>query len=285
VSVQHELRSGIGVNVGYFRTWYGNFTATDNLLVTAADYDSYCIVAPTDSRLPEGGGERICGLMAIKPSAFGRVSNHLTQASDYGKQTEVYNGFDVTVNARFGDGGLLSGGLSTSQTVTDNCEVLAELPELATTAAPSRFCRVAPPWSAGTQVKLSGAYNLPWGFRTAVVYQNVAGPPTTATYVASQAVVTPSLGRPLAGGANATASVELIEPNAWFQEGRVSHISISLTRAFTVGRMRLHPAMDFHNALNANPVIALNTRYGPAWQNVQGVLPPRLIKFGLRADF
>ena len=24
-SVQHELRPGIGVNLGYFRTWYGGF--------------------------------------------------------------------------------------------------------------------------------------------------------------------------------------------------------------------------------------------------------------------
>ena len=38
-SVQHELRPNVSVDVGYFRTWSGNFTVTDNTLVTPADYD------------------------------------------------------------------------------------------------------------------------------------------------------------------------------------------------------------------------------------------------------
>ena len=29
---------GFGLTVGYFRTWYGNKTVTDNLAVTSADY-------------------------------------------------------------------------------------------------------------------------------------------------------------------------------------------------------------------------------------------------------
>src|SRR5262245_8986381 len=33
-SVQHELRPGLAVNVGYFRTWYGNFTVSNNTAVT-----------------------------------------------------------------------------------------------------------------------------------------------------------------------------------------------------------------------------------------------------------
>ena len=285
VSVQHELRRGFGVNVGYFRTWYGNFTATDNVLISPADYDSYCLAAPADSRLPGGGGQQVCGLMAIKPTSFGRVSNLLAPASDYGKQTEVYTGLDFTVNARFGNGGLLSGGLSTSQTETDNCDVLAKLPELATTAAPSRFCRVAPPWSAGTQVKIFGSYRLPWDLRTSVIYQNMAGAPTTASVVATNAQITPVLGRPLAGGANSTATVELIAPNSLYVEDRINQVNISLSRTFRFGKARLNPTVDFHNAFNANTVIGMNTRYGPAWQNVTNVFPPRMIKFGVRADF
>jgi hypothetical protein len=285
-SVQHEVRPGIGVTVGYFRTWYGNFVATDNVLVTPADYDGYCLTGPSDARLPDSGGERICGLMAIKPSAFGRVRNLVAHASDYGQQSEVYNGVDVTINARFGNGGVVSGGLATSQTVTDNCEVLAALPELAgTNAAPSRFCRVAPPWSAATQLKLFGSYPLPLDLRVSAVYQNVAGPATTATFVAGNAQVTPALGRPLAGGATSTASVELIEPNSLFREGRISQLNLSVTRTFRVGRTRVQPNLDLHNALNTNAVLLVNSRYGPAWQNVQGVLTPRMVKLGVRVDF
>ena len=74
VSFQHELVTGLGLSVGYYRTWYGNFYVTDNILVSAADYDSYCITAPNDPRLPNGG-EQICGLLDVKPAKFGQVSN------------------------------------------------------------------------------------------------------------------------------------------------------------------------------------------------------------------
>ena len=48
LSLQHELVTGIGLNVGYYRTWYGNFVVTDNTLVSPSDYDPYCITAPTN---------------------------------------------------------------------------------------------------------------------------------------------------------------------------------------------------------------------------------------------
>ena len=92
------------VNVGYYRTWYGGFTVTENLAVTAADFDTFCITAPVDSRLPNSG-ERVCGLYDIKPAAFGLVNNQVTQASNYGKQTQIYNGIDATVNMRFAAAG------------------------------------------------------------------------------------------------------------------------------------------------------------------------------------
>ena len=51
-SVQHELRPGMAVNVGFFRNAWYDYTQVDNLLVTPAEYDPYCITAPVDSRLP-----------------------------------------------------------------------------------------------------------------------------------------------------------------------------------------------------------------------------------------
>jgi hypothetical protein len=62
VSIQHELRPGFGLNVGYFRTSFGNFRVTDNRTLTPADYDPFCITVPRDSRIPGGGGNQLCGL-------------------------------------------------------------------------------------------------------------------------------------------------------------------------------------------------------------------------------
>lgn len=61
---------------------HGNFTVTDNLRVTAADYDEYWITAPSGGRLPGGGGFPICGLYDITPEAFSRGVNSLVPCAD-----------------------------------------------------------------------------------------------------------------------------------------------------------------------------------------------------------
>ncbi len=84
-SLQHELLPGIGVSVGYFRTSWQNFTATDNLTVAPQDYDPYCITLPTDAQLPGGGGTSLCGLYDLNPSKFGQPANNVvTPASQFG---------------------------------------------------------------------------------------------------------------------------------------------------------------------------------------------------------
>ncbi len=45
VQVQQELLPRVSVNVGYFRRWFGNFLATDNLAVKASDYSTFSITA------------------------------------------------------------------------------------------------------------------------------------------------------------------------------------------------------------------------------------------------
>ena len=65
VSVQQQLVPGVALNVGYFRTWYGNLQATANTAQTAGDFDEFCVRA--SARLGDGGA-RICGLYDLKPA-------------------------------------------------------------------------------------------------------------------------------------------------------------------------------------------------------------------------
>ena len=138
VSVQQQLRANMGLTVGYFRTWYGGFQALDNTLVTPADYDPFCITAPTDSRLPGSvSGKQFCGIYDINPAKFGQVNNLRTLSSHYGKMSEVFDGVDVTIGARFGQGGQVQGGLATGRTVTDNCGLVIDSPSTVTAGSPA----------------------------------------------------------------------------------------------------------------------------------------------------
>ena len=56
LSVQQQIFTRMSVEVGYYRRSFDGFTLTDNLALTNADLTPYTVVAPSDSRLPNGGG-------------------------------------------------------------------------------------------------------------------------------------------------------------------------------------------------------------------------------------
>ena len=292
------------MNVGYFRTWYGGQLVTDNEAVPASDYDTYCITAPTDSRLPGGGGNRICGLYDVKPAFFGRVDNLVTQASNFGDgQTQVYNGVDLTLSGRFAGGGQFSGGLSVGRTATDNCYIndnpsltspaflnVVALPAGTLVPRNSEFCKVTPPWSSSTQVKFLAVYPLPWDIETSAIFQNSPGVPITASYVVTNQQVVAALGRnlaacPAAGVCNATVRTELIPPNTQF-EPRLTQVDMRVSRLFRLpGTTRVRGSLDIYNIFNASSVLAMVPTYGASWQNAAQVLSARLLRVSAQLDF
>jgi hypothetical protein len=282
--VQQELRPGVALNLAYYRTWYGNFTVTDNRATTAADYDEYCITEPVDPRLPGGGGSRICGLYDISPTKFGLVNNEVVDASSFGERKQVYDGIEVAVNARFNRGAILSGGVSTGKTVTNECYVVDTPEQL-------RFCEVTLPWRGQTQVKLSGAYPLPWwGLQVSAVLQNLPGAPISASYVASNAEVAPSLGRNLGqcrGAATCNGQVtiaNLFEPNTMFED-RLNQFDLRFIKRIPWGRASMMGTFDIYNLFNASTVTDITTRYGSSWLVPLRILPGRLFKFGAQVEF
>jgi hypothetical protein len=119
-----QLRPRLALNAAYIRRGYGNFTVTENLLRTPADYNPYCLTAPLNAGLPGGGGNQICGCYDVKPRKFSATTNNLvTFASRFGTQTEVYDGFDLSVSARTERGVIMQGGLNSGRTSLNNCFV------------------------------------------------------------------------------------------------------------------------------------------------------------------
>ena len=82
--MQHELLPRVSLDVGYYRRTFGNQTVTDNLDVTPADFDTFCITAPTDARLGSVSGSQVSGLYDITPAKAGLASNQIiTFAKNY----------------------------------------------------------------------------------------------------------------------------------------------------------------------------------------------------------
>jgi hypothetical protein len=275
--IQHELHSGVGLNVTYFRTSYLNFTATDNRAVAPTDYSPFCVAAPTNAALGSYSGQLLCGLYDLNPSKLGQVNNYVTALGPYGTMSDVFNGVDVSVSARFGKGGVVQGGVSTGQEVMDNCVVI-DSPQ----AARPGFCKTTNPWSAQTQLKVFGSYPLPWwGLQVSGTFQNLPGVTYNANLVYTSAQVASSLGRNLSAG---TVSVPLV-PNFVLFQPRFSQTDLRLTKMITVAKLRMQLQADGYNLFNSSAVLALNSSYGALWQQPTAVLGPRLVKFGVQVDW
>jgi hypothetical protein len=278
--IQHELIPRVGISAMYFRRSFGNFQLTDNLAVGPEDYDPFCITAPSDPRLPSGGGQRICGLYDLNPSKLGQVDNLITLSSKYGQQEEVYNGVDLTVNARMRNGVLLQGGMSTGTTTTDSCDagLKPDNPSVL-------YCHVETPFL--TSVKFLASYALPWGIQVAGTYQNEPGPQITANYIAGNAQIAPSLGRNLASGPNGTVTVNVVPPGTLYGK-RMQQLDIRFAKLLSIGKTKTRASLDFYNALNGNAPLAVNSSYGTngaPWQVPLNILPARLIKFAMLVNF
>src|SRR5207249_10794768 len=120
-SVQHEVVPRVSIEAGYNRRWWGNFFVTDNVLTTAADYDTYSLAIPQHDNLPGG----TASFVAITPAAAARGSqNYMTSETDYGAaRTSYWHGVDFTATARLASGITVQGGTSTGRAVRNNCEV------------------------------------------------------------------------------------------------------------------------------------------------------------------
>ncbi|MEO8257491.1 MAG: carboxypeptidase regulatory-like domain-containing protein [Acidobacteriota bacterium] len=274
--VQHQLLPRVGVDVSYFRRWYGNFTVNDNLLVAASDYSPYSIIAPVDARLPGGGGYAVSDLFNLNPDKVGRVNTLFTMASNYGKQIEHWNGMDVTLNLRLRQGTVVQGGMSTGRTSTDSCDIVAKVDN------PSAlYCHVDTAFL--TQVKFLGTYAVPkLDVQIAATFRSVSGPAILANYIATNAVVQPSLGRPLSGGA-ANVTVNLVQPGTIYGE-RSNLLDMRFSKIFKLSRYRTSLNVDLSNMLNSSAVTTLNNNFA-TWQVPTNIDLARFAKISANFDF
>jgi hypothetical protein len=310
-TIEQQLSPTFAFAATYARTIYGGFTVTDNLNLTPADFDPYCITVPTDPRLPRSG-QQLCGLWDQRTSPA--TSNLVTFSDNYvnkyqfpdytqSAQTEHFNGFDLQLTSRLPRRGSLAGGWSVGNTIQNtaisanggqvnnsysNCYVV-DNPELLTSQVSP--CAVNTPYQH--RFRFNGSFELPWaGVQLAGVYQDLPGPLIAAnvTYTSAQinAQSTGALGRPLRAS---TRTIDVLSPFSMFGD-RFREVDVRASKLVRMGGRRLQLNVDVYNLLNASTATFIQNTYsapGAAaaspWLRPTQVMDGRFVKFSAQFDF
>jgi hypothetical protein len=299
-SIQQQVLPRTSVEFNYSRRWLNNFTVTDNLATATGDYRPFSIVAPTDSRLGGSSGQTITSLFAqTQAAALTTPNNFNTLAQNFGNQYQHFNGFLMNVQSRVRSGLTLSGGFNTGKTVSDNCDIRAQIPELTvggivSAAGPgvnaaNPWCHIDTGWL--TRATFLGSYVVPKvDVLVSSTFRSDQGGQLAANYLIPLALAQ-------AGGLvgtfanNVSPQINLIQPGTLYGD-RVNELDFKLAKIFRFAGTRLNAGIEIYNALNANATLTyaqtftLTNFSGPgAWLQPTQVMTPRFFKFTAQFDF
>jgi hypothetical protein len=305
VTLQQEVIPRVSVEVGYARRWFKGVTVTDNQARTPDQYDSYVLTAPSDARLPGGGGYPIRIYQASNAALGLAASNYITFQSDFGpEETNYWHGVDFTLNARTRWGLTFSGGTSTGRSVQDDCatQVKIDSPD-------PRDCRDVDPFQttlrglasytiprigvlvSGTvrsqpQVERVANYNLPNSPASAACL------PNPAACVTLQGL----LGRlPTGTSATGTQTINLIDnDHRLFSGERRTQVDMRFAKILRFGSTRADVGVDLANLLNTNYATTWENTYqysignaanGGTWDNATAIFAPRFVRLNFTVSF
>jgi len=299
-SIQQQVLSRASIEFSYVHRWFDGFFVVDNLALSPTDLTPYSITAPVDPRLPGGGGYTVSGLYDVVPDKVGQVSNFVTNSSQYGKWSQHFDGVNVNVQVRAYRGLAIVAGASTGQTVADNCDVRANLPELSTATTGtstfgagvlnssvtpvSPYCHVA----SGFLPQFRGvvSYEVPrLGIQLASTLQSKPGAMLVANYAVRNSDVVASLGRSLSGSAP-NVTVNLIAPGTLYGD-RINQLDVRVGKTLKIRGTQTLVAIEAYNALNSSAVLAYNSTFAPGavWPQPNSILTPRLVKLTAELTF
>jgi hypothetical protein len=312
VAVQHELVPRVSLEAGYFGRKFYNQTVTNNLDITPADFDTFCITLPNAqglglpsvgaSSLSSLAGSQVCGLADINPAKAALTTHQLITFANHfkGDATSTYDGFDLNINAHPSGRFFLLAGFSIGRTDAGTYVVPAGFGGGATQACVlvdnpmnQLFCHSNQPFQGSYRV--SGGYTFPWKIQLSGVFQsippdsfqptlNVTPCPEPGSPVpASPGCIVTTLGRPLTEGS--LSSVPVVAPFKYFTD-RVNQVDLRVTKAIPIREhARLELMVDLYNAFNTSPVLGRNNVVGQGFYAPTSILQSAFVKVGGRFTF
>jgi hypothetical protein len=279
VSVQHELFPRVSVTAGYYRRQFYDIQYTQNLALDPnTSFTPFNIVVPANPNLPNGGGQVITLYNQNQIVA----NNNITTWSTH--NTQVYNGFEVSVNARI-PRGFIFGGITDERTATNNCtDIGSSNPNYLSSASVGlRFCNQVPPFRA--LYKGSLAYTLPLEIQASATLQWRPGISigSTYTYACSAAQAAATGCTALTAGV-ASLSATVVDPTTQFYP-YVKTDDIRVSRNFRAGRFRLQPFLEVFNFMNLSTVVTVNETVGPNYFQPNAVVAARRFQIGGQVEW
>jgi hypothetical protein len=151
----------------------------------------------------------------------------------------------------------------------------------ANTWIPAQYCRQQSPFL--TNVKFLATHTIPRiDVLVSGTFRSVPGPEVWGNFVTTNALVTPSLGRVLSGGA-ANLPVNIVEPGTIYGE-RLNQFDVRVGKILRFGRTKTTLNLDVYNLFNVNTVLTVNNAFA-TWQRPTSILLARFAKIGVQFDF
>ena len=308
VSVQQQVLPRMSVEVSYTRRWLDNFTAIDNRdhsrATTAVHRRRADGFAAAGRRRPDDHGPLQRESERRQPERR-TVANtsandaYNTLSTNYGNQYQHYNGLLLNVSSRVRNGLTFQGGMNTGKTVSDNCEIRAQIPDEWTASvcgavrAPTREPVLPRRHRLRHAVTALGSYTHPEGGRADLrhVPQRSGRAARGQLRGFRRAVIAAGgLGRPLSNAAP-NATINLIPPGALYGD-RVNELDFKIAKILKFGRTRTNVGIEIYNILNSAAVLTYNQNFnttvlsGPgSWLQPTSVLQPRFVKLSATIDF
>jgi hypothetical protein len=331
IGVQQEILPRLSVEVTYNRRRYVNLVSTDTLgigcdrfngaiplsecQVATLDYrnpsyDFYTVIAPTDPRLPNGGGYRILGLNTegLNQPIGAPAAQTLNPDLEY-----TWHGFDTNAVWDGPWGIRVNGGTSTFRAYRDTCTAMLDAPNVRGREGHEfeAGCATKVPWQ--TRLTGSASYTVPWvDVLLSTVFQSLPGPEITgmATYDKSQliwnpesafrattpcAVATNGVGCVGATRNTTSAMVPLLLNNEVFGE-RTTFFDLKVAKILRIRDTRATIGVDIYNVFNSDAINSYNATYTPDnpltpavevnnWMNPMGLIAPRFVRLSVQLSF
>jgi hypothetical protein len=308
VSGQHQLAPRVAINGGWYRRSFGNQTVTvDNRYNFANNsFDGpFCVNAPVDANLPNGGGYQVCGLYDLKPSVVAQnlpANSTIHFSSDYGGETNIYEGFEVSTTARFAHGAFFNVGINAQKRIFDQCNLVNAGIVSALTTAATEVAEIFPDGSKACHqdlpyrpdLKLLGSYTLPYEVVVSATYQfsrgvqtGGAAPSILATWTGAPASAT-TLGRAYSAGLT-TKSINLMAVGQNYGNQNLQQLDVRASKRIKLDKLRFRLDFDAYNIFNSDWPFTVSSTFSNTaasnWLKPTNVLQARFFKLGAQFDF